>query len=142
MQINIAENGIDNSSNVKVFMLKGEKGDPGVSPILTVTKSNGVATISITDADGTKSIQISDGEMTKAMVINNLLSDITDQPLSAYQGKLLKEMIDNKANTSDVYSKTDIDDLLDTKQNIALSGTSDPTNDLGTDGDIYLQYSE
>lgn len=31
--------------------------------------------------------------------------------------------------------------LNNNKQNKVLSGTSTPTNDLGEDGDIYLQYS-
>lgn len=40
----------------------GAKGDPGVSPTVSVSKSGKVTTVAITDADGTKTASISDGE--------------------------------------------------------------------------------
>ena len=39
----------------------GEKGDPGFSPVVTVTKSNGVSTIAVTDQSGTTTTDIADG---------------------------------------------------------------------------------
>lgn len=41
---------------------KGDQGDPGVSPTVTVSKSDGVATITFTDATGTQTTTILDGE--------------------------------------------------------------------------------
>lgn len=35
-----------------------------------------------------------------------------------------------------------LEDDIETKQNLVLSGTSTPSSSLGEDGDIYLQYSE
>lgn len=41
---------------------KGDKGDPGQDVTATVSKANGVATVTITDKDGTKTFTISDGQ--------------------------------------------------------------------------------
>ena len=140
-KISIVEGNTNSKDNVRVLMVKGEKGEKGFSPTLTVIKKNGVATITITDEKSTKSIQISDGELSKEMVIDNLTSAIMDQPLSANQGKVLKTLLDAKANSSDVYSKNDTDNLLSAKQATVLSGTNAPSSSLGEDGDVYLQYS-
>lgn len=70
---------------------KGERGDDGVSPVITTSKTDGVATITITDVEGTKTVQLSDGELTKAMVVDNLTTTTTDVPLSAKQGKVLND---------------------------------------------------
>lgn len=40
----------------------GPAGDPGFSPKATVTKADGVATITVTDEDGTTTATVSDGE--------------------------------------------------------------------------------
>lgn len=47
--------------NIKAFMVKGEPGSDGVSPTVSVSKTDGTATINITDKDGTKSTSIDDG---------------------------------------------------------------------------------
>lgn len=77
-------------------------------------------------------------------VVDNLTSTTTNYPLSANQGKVLKGMIDDnttfintKANSSDVYTKTESNNLYQPK---VLSGTSDPSSSLGNDGDLYFQY--
>lgn len=49
------------------------------------------------------------------IIIDNLNSDRTDAALSAKQGKVLKQLIDN----IDAYSKSDIDSKLDVKANVA-----------------------
>jgi len=66
---------------------KGERGDDGVSPVIEVSKTSGVATITITDVEGTKTVELSDGELTKAMVVDNLTTTTTDVPLIEKQGK-------------------------------------------------------
>lgn len=40
---------------------RGEKGDDGFSPLVTLSKANGVTTVTVTDKDGTTSAQILDG---------------------------------------------------------------------------------
>lgn len=49
-------------------------------------------------------------------------------------------LLENKASASNTYNKTEIDTKIELKQNLVLSGTEEPTSDLGTDGDIYLKY--
>lgn len=81
-------------------------------------------------------------------IVDNVTSTNTNKPLSANQGKELKDLIDGKADSSttlagygitDAYTKTESDNNYQPK---VLSGTSDPSSSLGNDGDIYLQYSE
>lgn len=45
--------------------------------------------------------------------------------------------VDENYNKVEVYSKEDIDNK---KQNKVLSGTNNPSDSLGEDGDVYLQY--
>ncbi len=45
--------------------------------------------------------------------------------------------VDGNYNKVETYSKEDIDNK---KQSKVLSGTSEPLDSLGEDGDIYLQY--
>ena len=49
-----------------------------------------------------------DGKVDKADIVDNLTSTNTDKPLSANQGKVLKDEVDLKANNDDVVKKTDI----------------------------------
>lgn len=109
-KIIIVEGNSNDKDNIRAFMVKGPKGDGAT---IDVVKENGVATITINDSEGEKTFTLSDGEMTKAMVIDSLTSTLTDQPLSANQGKVLKEEIDDKAESSDVYTKAEVDELLE-----------------------------
>lgn len=79
------------------------------------------------DKDGN---QIDINYVKKINIINNLLSLDTDKPLSAYQGKLLKDLVDNLFNllTSD---DTDLDELQEivtyikaNKADLELLGTN------------------
>ena len=49
-----------------------------------------------------------DGKIDKTDIVDNLTSTDTDKPLSANQGKVLKDEVDLKANDSDVVKKSDI----------------------------------
>lgn len=113
----IVEGNSNDKDDVRNFMVKGETGDGAT---IDVVKENGVATITIIDSEGTKTVQILDGEMTKEMVIDALTSTLTDQPLSANQGYVLKSLIDtldtNKLSISDI-----IDNLDSTASNKPLS---------------------
>lgn len=51
-------------------------------------------------------------------VVNNLSSDSESNVLSAKQGKKLKELIDDKIDSSEVYKKEQVDLLLSGKENI------------------------
>ena len=48
-------------------------------------------------------------------IVDNTTSTDTDKPLSANQGKELKTLVDSKADSTSVYSKTDVDTLLSSK---------------------------
>ena len=67
-----------------------------------------------TDADGKyATITTVDGKVNKTDIVDNLTSTDTDKPLSANQGKVLKDEVDLKANDSDVVKKTDIVTTID-----------------------------
>lgn len=73
-------------------------------------------------------------------VINSLTSNETIKPLSAYQGKVLKELIDTLTSTkadannvytkNEVYSKEEVDDIADGKAD---------ANNVYTKGETYSQ---
>ena len=67
-----------------------------------------------TDATSTyATITTVDGKVDKTDIVDNLTSTDTDKPLSANQGKVLKDEVDLKANDSDVVKKTDITTTID-----------------------------
>lgn len=162
----IVEGNSNDKDNVKTFMVKGEAGNDGISPSATVTrgtgkttinitdkegttssdvfdgvsptvsvsKSNGVTTITITDKDGSKTATINDGEISQA-TLNTTLDNrvgVNSNLTTTEKGTIVGAINEVNQNTTD---------LSTNKQNVVLSGTSDPTSSLGVDGDIYLQYS-
>ena len=54
-----------------------------------------------------------DKKVNKTDIVDNLTSTDTNKPLSANQGKVLKDEVDLKANDSDVIKKTDIVTTID-----------------------------
>lgn len=90
-RLTIVEGNSNNKDNVRAIMVKGEKGEAST---IDVSKTDGVATVTVNDNRGTQTVQVRDGELTKENVIDNLTSTLTDQPLSANQGKQLKGLID------------------------------------------------
>ena len=81
--------------------------------------------------------------LTRDDIATDLETDTDRKVLAASQGVRLKEMVDGKADASDVYTKTEVDDALDdkadkadtyTKQQVdtALAGKQDTINDLQT----------
>lgn len=60
-RITIIEGNTNEKDNVRTFFGKAEKGNDGISPEASITKSNGIATITIKDANGTTNASIEDG---------------------------------------------------------------------------------
>lgn len=54
--------------------------------------------------------------------------------------KAAEDAAEAKANEIIAVLQSDISDLQTNKQNIALSGSTDPDNSQGVDGDIYFKY--
>ena len=61
----IIEGNSNDKDNTRVFFVKGEKGDTGVSPTVEITKNGITTTITITDINGTHTATIEDGEITR-----------------------------------------------------------------------------
>ena len=81
--------------------------------------------------------------LTRDDIATDLETDTDREVLAASQGVRLKEMVDGKADASDVYTKTEVDEALEdkadkadtyTKQQVdtALAGKQDKINDLQT----------
>lgn len=75
----------------------------------------------------------------KGLVIDDLTSTVTDQPLSANQGKALKDLVDTKANSNDIYNKTDSDAKYALKGDFAILTGSVANTEL-TLGGKQLDY--
>ena len=130
----IVEGNSNDKDNVRAVMVKGEAGNDGTSPTVAISKSNGVTTITITDIDGTKTATINDGEISQA-TLNTTLDNrvgVNSNLTTTEKGTIVGAINEVNQNTTN---------LSTNKQNVVLSGTSDPTSSLGVDGDIYLQYS-
>ena len=61
MKATIIEGNSNNKDDVRVFMVKGEKGNNGVSPIIELERENKTVTIRVTDAEGIKETDVEDG---------------------------------------------------------------------------------
>lgn len=68
----------------------------------------------------------------KTTAINSSSTDIQYPSAKAVNDKILSEI--SSLNQQ-------INNLLGNKQNTILSGTTEPLNSFGVDGDIYLQYN-
>lgn len=59
-------------------------------------------------------------------------------------GQIINSLNTTDDKTKNTYSMQVIENYVNTqlltKQNVVLSGTSDPDSSLGEDGDIYIQY--
>lgn len=61
-KITVIEPNPNDKDNVKAYMVKGERGDDGVSPTFETSKEGHVATITITDVEGTHNVELEDGQ--------------------------------------------------------------------------------
>lgn len=57
----IIEGNSNDKDNVRNYMVKGERGDDGVSPTVETSKTGDTATITITDVEGEHEVQLKDG---------------------------------------------------------------------------------
>lgn len=61
-KMTILEGNSNDKDNVRAFMVKGEKGDPGVSPTFKTRRTARGGIIEITDVEGTEELELYDGE--------------------------------------------------------------------------------
>lgn len=61
-KMTILEGNSNDKDNVRAFMVKGEKGDPGVSPTFETRRTARGGIIEITDVEGTEELELYDGE--------------------------------------------------------------------------------
>lgn len=74
-KITIIEGNSNDKDQVRNFMVKGERGDDGVSPTFETSKTGNVATITITDVEGTHSVQLVDGvDLTGGVPTNGVIA--------------------------------------------------------------------
>lgn len=65
-------------------------------------------------------------------VVNNLTSDVTDQSLSAAQGKVLKDLVDGKLSTTVISAMTDLNTLMTTGVYHSITGNVTNAPESGT----------
>ena len=83
----IIEGNSDDKDQTRNYFVKGEKGDPGVSPTVETSKTGKVATITITDAEGEHTFTLNDGE--NGETANIIDSDtLTDNTKETYSGRI------------------------------------------------------
>ena len=61
-KMTILEGNSNNKDNLRAYMVKGEKGDPGVSPTFETRRTARGGIIEITDVEGTEELELYDGE--------------------------------------------------------------------------------
>lgn len=74
-KITIIESNANDRDNVRNYMVKGERGDDGVSPTFETSKTGNVATITITDVEGTHTVELEDGvDLTGGVPTNGIIA--------------------------------------------------------------------
>ena len=92
------------------------------------------------DADGKyATITTVDGKVDKTDIVDNLTSIDIDKPLSANQGKVLKDEVDLKANASEVVKKTDIATTIDSDSTDDKVPSAKAINELNLRGTLIDQ---
>ena len=89
---------------------KGEKGDDGVSPTVKTSKTGKVTTIEITDAQGTHTATVNDGDSVE--IVHSTGTSTT----AVMSQKAVSDALSN------VYTKSESDAMLATKQNMLTAG--------------------
>lgn len=74
LQNYIYSNVEDDVEVIAAQIATGPKGDDGVSPTVSTTKQNGVATVNITDADGDHTFTVNDGDVSKEFISSSSAS--------------------------------------------------------------------
>lgn len=73
-KITIIEGNSNDKDQIRNYMVKGERGDDGVSPTFETSKTGNVATITITDVEGTHTVELEDGvDLTGGVPTNGII---------------------------------------------------------------------
>ena len=94
-----------------------------------LTTHTGDTNIHITTAERTKWNEV-DNKVNKTDIVDNLTSADTDKPLSANQGKVLKDEVNLKANDNEVIKKTAITTTINSTSTDSQIATAKAVNDL------------
>ena len=111
----------DTSTTKPLSANQGKVLDAKIAAILALLASNDtdLDTIQeiVTYIKNNKSLidNITSAKVSVSDIIDNLTSEISNKPLSANQGKVLKGQIDTKANASDVYTKAEAQSMAENK---------------------------
>ena len=140
LELRVVTDEADMNEHNKLYLIK-KAGETSYSQYVIVTNDSGVDEkillgtcdismtdyLKITDADSTYCKKTDFDALTtevdkvkttlgtkvnKTDIVDNLTSTDTDKPLSANQGKVLKDKVDTKANNSEVVKKTDVNTSL------------------------------
>ena len=164
-KITIIEPNTSDKDQIRNYLVKGERGDDGVSPTFETSKTGDTATITITDVEGEHEVELKDGvsptvetsksgkvttvtitdaEGTHTATINdgedgattNIINSeiLTDKTTQTYSANIVDNLLDDKANTTDVIVKDNI---------IILTGSIEievPTTDYGSAGETRINY--
>ena len=111
--------------------IQGQKGDPGVSPVITTSKSGKITTITIVDATGTHVVEISDGndgtgtgDMVKATYDTNN-NGIVDNAEKVNNHSVEKDVPSDAKFTDTIYDDTEMQEMF--------HGDSKTATQTGTD---------
>ena len=110
---------------------KGEKGDDGVSPTVNTYKTGKVTTIEITDANGVHTATVNDGESVE------IVQSTGNSTTAVMSQKAVSDVLSN------VYTKSESDAMLATKQNVLTAGNGITIADdaISVDDKKFTVYS-
>ena len=128
---------LSNGSNYDLYVLVDgtatKVGDTNIDLSEYVKTTDLADYMKTSDADGKfATITTADGKVNKTDIVDNLTSTDTDKPLSANQGKVLKDEVDKKAEIDDtqssiatVYSSDKVDKITSNIECISIKKTQE-----------------
>ena len=128
---------LSNGSNYDLYVLVDgtatKVGDTNIDLSEYVKTTDLADYMKTSDADGKfATITTADGKVNKTDIVDNLTSTDTDKPLSANQGKVLKDEVDKKAEIDDtqssiatVYSSDKVDKITSNIEGISITKTQE-----------------
>lgn len=117
-KITIIEGNSNDKDNVRALMVKGERGNDGVSPTFTTSKTGDTATITITDVEGVHDVILKDG--VSPTITSSKSNGVTTLTIVDAEGTKTATIEDGEVtksylNTalSNYYTQSDINIILD-----------------------------